>query len=241
MELTMQWIPPINPKRFHLEELLAVRGVSLDWLNSRDPDPYSPANVARYSITEAAKTVPFHYRASMVDSPEILTWLRELTDTAREDQTERGAPVASVSLGRSMLLLGPTGTGKTHQAYGAIRELAVTGVAARWVVTTTADMYAALRPRHGIDSEAEFRRYRDARILLIDDLGADRKPTEFTEEVNFRLINWRYEHQLPTLITSNLVRKEIAERLGDRVTSRLIEMCEPVVFKGPDRRRGEAA
>jgi hypothetical protein len=115
------------------------------------------------------------------------------------------------------------------------------GVAARWGITTTADLYAALRPRHGIDSEAEFRRYRDARILLIDDLGADRKPTEFTEEVNFRLINHRYENHMPTLITSNLLPKEISERLGDRVTSRLIEMCQRVIFKGADRRRGEAA
>lgn len=237
----MQWTPPINPKRFHLEKLLAVRGVSLDWLNSGDADPHSPANVARYSITKAAEIIPFRFRASMVDSPELQAWLGELVDSAREDQAERGAPLASVTQGRSLLLLGSTGTGKTHQAYGAIRELAITGVAARWVVTTTADLYAALRPRHGIDSEAEFRRYRDARILLIDDLGADRKPTEFTEEVNFRLINHRYEHGLPTLITSNLLPKEIAERLGDRVTSRLIEMCERVVFKGPDRRRGEAA
>ena len=237
----MQWIPPINPKRYHLEKLLAARGVSVEWLNSGDTDTFHPANVARYSITEAAKTIPAHYSAATADSPEIQTWLKELVTTARADQAERGAPLASVFQGRSLLLLGPTGTGKTHQAYGAIRELAITGVAARWVSTTTADLYAALRPRHGIDSEAEFRRYRDARILLIDDLGADRKPTEFTEEVNFRLINHRYEHRMPTLITSNLLPKEIAERLGDRVTSRLIEMCERVVFAGPDRRRGEAA
>jgi DNA replication protein DnaC len=38
-----------------------------------------------------------------------------------------------------------------------------------------------------------------------------------------------------------LVPKEISARLGDRVTSRLIEMCQRVVFAGPDRRRGEAA
>lgn len=237
----MQWIPPINPKRYHLEQLLAARGVSLDWLNSGDSDPYSRANVARYSLVAASKIVPFHYRAAITDSPEILAWLTELVDHAREAQAERGAPVASIAQGRSLLLLGPTGTGKTHQTYGAIRELAITGVAANWVVTTAADMYAALRPRHGIDSEAEFRRYRDASILLLDDLGAERKPTEFTEEINFRLINWRYENHKPTLITSNLVPKEISERLGDRVTSRLIEMCERVVFKGPDRRRGEAA
>ena len=237
----MQWTPPINPKRYHLEQLLAARGVTLDWLNSGDSDPYHPANVARYSLVAASKIVPFHYRAAVTDSPEILTWLKELTSQAREAQAERGAPVASVTQGRSLLLLGPTGTGKTHQTYGAIRDLALTGVAATWVVTTAADMYAALRPRHGIDSEAEFRRYRDASILLLDDLGAERKPTEFTEEINFRLINWRYENHKPTLITSNLVPKEIAERLGDRVTSRLIEMCQRVVFKGPDRRRGEAA
>ncbi|MFD1277381.1 ATP-binding protein [Streptomyces kaempferi] len=215
----MQWTPAINPKRFHLEQLLAVRGVSLDWLNSGDTDPYCAANVARFSFVAADKVIPFHYRGAIADSPEILAWLQELADQAREVQAERGAPVAAVNHGRSLLLLGPTGTGKTHQAYGAIRDLALAGVAARWVVTTAADLYAALRPRHGIDSEAEFRRYRDASVLLLDDLGAERKPTEFTEEINFRLINWRYENHLPTLITSNLVPKEIGARLGDRVTS----------------------
>lgn len=237
----MQWIPPINPKRYHLEQLLAARRVDLGWLNSGDADPYSAANVARYSILTASKIIPFHYRAAVADNPEIQTWLQELVTEARETQAERGAPVASVTRGRSLLLLGSTGTGKTHEAYGAIRELALTGVTATWVVTTAADMYAALRPRHGIDSEAEFNRYRNASVLLVDDLGAERKPTEFTEEVNFRLVNWRYENHLPTLITSNLLPKEIGARLGDRVTSRLIEMCERVVFTGPDRRRGEAA
>jgi len=239
--ITMQWIPPINPKRYNLDELLAARGVSTDWLNSGDTDTFSPGNIARYSVTEAAKLIPFTFRDAIADSPDVLAWVQELVTQARTEQAERGNPLATVIHGRSLLLLGPTGAGKTHQAYGAIRELAITGVAARWISTTTADLYAALRPRHGIDSEAEFRQYRDARILLIDDLGADRKPTDFTEEVNFRLINHRYEHHLPTLITSNLLPKEIAERLGDRVTSRLIEMCQRVVFAGPDRRRGEAA
>lgn len=237
----MQWIPPINPKRYQLEQLLAARGVTVDWLNSGETDTFHPANVARYSITEAAKIIPFHYQNAMADNPDVQTWLGELVTQAHKEQAARGNPLATVIHGRSLLLLGSTGTGKTHQAYGAIRELAITGVAARWVVTTAADLYGALRPRHGIDSEAEFVRYRDARVLLIDDIGADRTPTEFVEEVNFRLINHRYEHHLPTLITSNLLRKELAARLGDRVTSRLIEMCQPVVFEGPDRRRGEAA
>ena len=237
----MQWIPPFDPKRYHLEALLAARGIDPAWLADDSLDTYSAPNIARYSITKAAEVIPFRYQAAIVDQPDVLGWCKELVTRARADQDANRHAIASVRRGRSLLLLGPTGTGKTYQAYGSIRELAVTGVAATWVVTTAADMYAALRPRHGIDSEAEFRRYRKASVLLVDDLGAERKPTEFTEEINFRLINWRYENHMPTLFTSNVLPKELAARLGDRVTSRLGEMCQRIVLEGPDRRRGEAA
>jgi DNA replication protein DnaC len=235
----MQPIPPLDPKRYQLEELLAARGVDLEWLNA-EGGPYSPSNVARWSIVDAAKIIPFHYASAMADNADVLQWIAELKANALERQQASGAPVASVDHGRSLLLLGPTGTGKTFQAYAAIRELAITGVAARWVVTTAPDMYASLRPRHGIDSEAEFRRYRGAAVLLVDDLGAS-KVSEFTEEINFRLIDWRYKHHLPTLFTSNALPKELTDKLGARVTSRLSQMCQAVPVLGEDRRRGAAA
>lgn len=238
----MEYIPPLNPNRLDLEPLLASRGKSLTWLNAGD-DPESEQNIARYSLVEAAKITPFHYRSALPTDPALRAWADAVVSEARKDQVARGAFVATASRGPSLMLLGITGVGKTHEAYGAIRDLAVSGVVCRWIVTTAADMYGSLRPRHGIDSEAEFARYRNARLLLIDDLGAERKPTEFTEEVNFRLINHRYEHHLPTLITSNVTPTELAGRLGDRVTSRLAEMCQRVVLKGTDRRRntGQAA
>lgn len=237
----MQWIPPFDPKRYHLEPLLAARGIDADWLADDSLDTYGAPNVARYSIIKVAEVVPFRYQGAIVDQPDVLNWCQELVTRARDTQKANRSAIAYADRGRSLLLLGPTGTGKTYQAYGAIRELAISGVAASWVVTTAADMYAALRPRHGIDSEAEFRRYRNASVLLVDDLGAERKPTEFTEEINFRLVNWRYERGMPTLFTSNVLPKELAARLGDRVTSRLGEMCQRLVLEGPDRRRGEAA
>lgn len=119
--------------------------------------------------------------------------------------------------------------------------MAVTGVAARWTVVTAADLYAQLQPRYGIDSETEFQRYAKAHVLLIDDLGAGGKLSEHTETVNFRLINYRYDHQLPTLITSNVPPKELGARMGDRVASRLVEMCDRITITGPDRRRSVAA
>jgi len=236
----MQYIPPASLRGHDLAPLLAARGLDADWLNVDDHDPHSPQNVARNTYAEVSRLVPFHYRTAVSSLPQLHAWINTLVDAALETQAERGAPIASVTVGPSLLLLGSTGVGKTHEAYGAMRELAVSGVAARWGATTAADLYAALRPRHGIDSEAEFRRYRDARLLLIDDLGAERKPTEFTEEINFRLINHRYEHHLPTLMTSNVRPKELAERLGDRVTSRLAEMCQRVAMEGNDRRRNAA-
>lgn len=43
-------------------------------------------------------------------------------------------------------MAGVVGAGKTHQAYGAIRLLAQSGIGVRWRATTTADLYAELRP-----------------------------------------------------------------------------------------------
>lgn len=239
----MQIAPRLDPKLHDLDPLLARRGHDIAWLNTDDGDPYSEPNVARYSLTETAKITPFHYRSALVTNPELQAWTQQLITAARRTQVQRGSHLATISHGPSLMLLGVTGVGKTHQAYGAIRELAAAGVIARWTVTTAGDLYGALRPRHGIDSEAEFERFRTSPLLFIDDLGAERKPTEFTEEVNFRLINHRYEHHLPTLLTSNLRPKELGERLGERVTSRLVEMTQRVALEGTDRRRktGKAA
>lgn len=238
----MQIFPPIDPKKNALGEVLAARGLTADWLNADDGEPYGPHNMARYCVAEAAKTVPFSYADALLELPELRTWNDELIAAARKEQDEERRVIAAVRHGRSMLLLGPTGVGKTYQAYGAVRDLAVTGVKAIWTVTTVGNLYAALQPRYGIDSETEFRRYAYAQILLLDDLGAGGKVSEFTENVNFRLINHRYEHGLPTLFTTNVPPKELAGKLGDRCASRLTEMCQRVVVTGPDRRRrGEAA
>lgn len=237
----MHYAPPLKPGAHPgLEQLLATRDRTLDWLNG-EGYVESDANIARLNLVEAAKVVPFHYRTAITAEPALRQWADDVTRDARQQQTARGSLVAVAHRGPSLLLVGPTGIGKTHAAYGAIRDLAITGVIARWTVTTAADMYAALRPRHGVDSETEFDRYRNARLLLVDDLGAARTLTEFTEEINFRLVNHRYEHHLPTLFTSNVLPGELAQRLGDRVTSRLAEMCRRITLKGADKRRGEAA
>ncbi len=180
-----------------------------------------------------ARRIPARYADAVVTHPEIRDWVRAVVADAGANH-----PMACPAIrnGPSLLVLGPTGTGKTFEAWGALRALAVSGARFTFQVTTAADLYAKLRPRHGVDSEAEFESYAKAVVLVVDDLGAA-KSSEWVEEVNYRLINTRYERGLPTLCTSNVPVKQLADHLGDRVSSRLTEMARRVVLEGSDRRR----
>lgn len=182
-----------------------------------------------------AESVPPRYAGARPDNAEVCRWVREVVDHAVK--TQRGT-VPSVRRGPSLLLLGPTGVGKTHQAYGALHAFAESGVQCSWKFTTAADMYAHLRPRSGVDTEAEFGRYALAPLLVIDDLGAA-KGSEWVEEVNYRLINFRYEHMLPTLITTNVRPGDLEQEIGKRVASRLLEMADRAAMVGTDRRKAE--
>lgn len=210
--------------------------VSIERDHPGDHDEVWIAEARRKAGERFAASVPDRYAEAVADCPEVVDWIRGLV--AESVHAQRGQ-VATVRRGPSLLLLGPTGVGKTFQAYGALRALAGSGAQCTWMFTTAADLYARLRPRHAVDSEAEFRQYADAALLIVDDLGAA-KGSEWVEEINYRLINHRYEHMLPTLITSNVPVSELAHALGDRAASRLAEMTTRAVLAGTDRRREHA-
>jgi len=193
-----------------------------------------------------ARTVPSRFRHAPTTHvhPAVERWVRTLFDAACATRTGK------LDTGPSLVLTGGTGTGKTHAGWWAIGRLARAGVLAAWEVTTAADLYAALRPRHGVDSETEFERYATTPLLMIDDVGAFKR-TEWTVEVDYRLVNYRYNAELPTLVTTNLPAGRtptmppqvltLADVLEDRVLSRLSEMAggDAVALDGPDRRMGD--
>ncbi|MDQ2874400.1 MAG: ATP-binding protein [Actinomycetota bacterium] len=179
----------------------------------------------------AEDRIPARYDHALATDPEVRAWLAGLAE--RAIRTRRVVP--AITRGPSLLMLGPTGVGKTHQPYGMLRGMAALGIRAKWRCTAAADLYARLRPRHGVDSEAVFEEHARSALLVIDDLGA-MKNSEWIEEVNYRLVNYRYEHELPTLFTSNLLPLDLANTMGGRVSSRLTEMSGRVTLKGDDRR-----
>lgn len=167
---------------------------------------------------------------------EIQEWIASIVHRAYDHAVQQEQRAVTVHTGPSLLILGPTGVGKTFEAYGAMRTISALGLHTQWLVVFAPDLYALLRPRHGIDSQAEFMTFADAPLLVVDDLGAS-KHTEFVEDVNLRLINHRNLRQLPTIFTSNVPSKELGQALGERVASRLMELTTKVVMKGADRRR----
>ncbi|MFE2520401.1 ATP-binding protein [Streptomyces mirabilis] len=216
----------VGPLADRLNAILAGRGIDATAAAAEEP-PTEPVT----ALELADARIPARYRRALADHPRITAWADQISGAGRPGP---GGP--GIAEGPSLLIAGPTGTGKTYQAYGAVRALLSQGVRLRWEATTTADLYARLRPRNGHDAERDLQTLARCPLLLLDDLGAA-KTSEWTEELTYRLINHRYEHMLPTLITTNLPIPELRTSLGDRVTSRLAEMTERVVLTGPDRRR----
>lgn len=75
-------------------------------------------------------------------------------------------------------------------------------------------------------------------VFVLDDIGVE-KVSEFVEEFMYMVINKQYEKVYPIVITSNLPLSQLAEKLGDRVVSRIKEMCIIVEMKGEDKRIGK--
>jgi hypothetical protein len=69
----------------------------------------------------------------------------------------------------------------------------------------------------------QFNRIMQSRGLVqLDDLGAQaRKVSGWDQEKLEDVIDWRYQHMLPTLITSNLNEAELRAEYGERIYTRL--------------------
>ncbi|MFI1097537.1 ATP-binding protein [Streptomyces sp. NPDC020917] len=212
-----------------LAAILTARGID----PRADAPAPEPEPVTALKLADA-RIAP-RYRLALADHPGVTAWVTAITRAGRPGPG--GAP--GIATGPSLLIAGPTGTGKTHQAYGAIRSLLAAGVRLRWEATTAADLYAAQRPRQGHDPERQLLALARCPLLLLDDLGAA-KQSQWTEELTYRLVNHRYNHMLPTLVTTNLPVAELRDAVGDRVASRLAEMTERVILTGRDRRRHTA-
>jgi len=127
------------------------------------------------------------------------------------------------------------GTGKTHIAYALYRSEVARG-ALFW---NTTELLREIRQdfdRPHFDRrriEEELMEHRGA--LFLDDIGAE-KVTDWVLETFYLIINRRYNNKMPIVFTSNYTIKELDGQIGDRIASRIVEMCHVVELTGEDRR-----
>lgn len=72
--------------------------------------------------------------------------------------------------------------------------------------------------------EKIFLKAKKAPILVLDDLGAHNY-TPFIINQLYTLLNYRLNNLLPTFITTNLGLDEVEDYLGERISSRIMELC----------------
>ena len=137
---------------------------------------------------------------------------------------------------KSLYLMGPTGTGKTHTLVGLAVHKYFQGEKDTLFVTMI-DLLDDVRQSFDQNSGTgdSLTKYLEVTNLFLDDLGVE-KMTDWVRQTIDRIINHRYNWMLPTYLSSNLTLGGMAEVVDMRVASRIAEMCEIVELTGKDRR-----
>lgn len=182
-------------------------------------------------------------------------------------QMPKNNPIAQEGLGRALmqvrsfvrefpaadhpglLLIGDSGTGKTHLAVAAMKALLDRGH--ECVFFNFQNLLQ--RIRQGWDSSSNttdreaYRTALDAEVLVLDDLGA-RRVIDWVEDTINDIVTHRCDQRKPLIATTNLSDEErlttefampggdkktirsrtLAEAIGTRARSRLFEMCRVV-------------
>src|SRR5215211_1404067 len=113
--------------------------------------------------------------------------------------------------GRGLYFCGPIGVGKTHLAVAVMNEI-ITKKRVPSLFVTVPELLDNLRGAYndpGRDIDEWMDSVKNADLLLLDDLGAERA-NEWVRERIFVIVNHRYREELPTIFTSNTGPKDLA-------------------------------
>lgn len=201
-------------------------------VEERDSDQFD-ASAWREERTRAvlARRIPAEFQDATVadDQPEVRAWIERF--------------VADPRSVRALVLLGYPGTGKTHTAYGVVREAALAFEkrhrrAMSWRFRTHVQLAGDVMPKPEDEHLVAIHRYKTEDLLVIDDLTSARI-SEWGAEVLLDIIDTRWAEHRAMIITANADADHLDAAVGERIASRLADSVR-VGFDGPDRRGGDA-
>lgn len=130
--------------------------------------------------------------------------------------------------GEGLLFIGPVGAGKTFLACCIANAVLEAGKEVLFVVVP--DFLDEIRATYDEEADVEYSEHellglaKSVPLLILDDLGAFIY-TEWARQKIYSILNHRLNHRLPVVVTTNVALEDLEEYLGERTTSRLIEMC----------------
>lgn len=141
---------------------------------------------------------------------------------------------------QGILFWGGVGTGKSYTA-AAIAN----GLLDRMQPVVMTSFIKLIEELSGFDSDtgSYMARLNQAKLLIIDDLGAERG-TDFALEKVYDIVDSRYRSRKPIILTTNLDLPHIKscdDIRYSRIYDRIFEMCYPVKMDGLSWRKKSAA
>ncbi len=131
-----------------------------------------------------------------------------------------------------LLFTGPYGCGKTHLAAAIGNYQASMGFPP--LMVSVPDLLDHLRatfsPNSNVSLDRRFEEVRKSRMLILDDLGTQ-SATPWAREKLYQLFNYRYNAELPTVITTSSKTDELDPRLYSRMQDERI--CRIIVIPVP--------
>lgn len=122
------------------------------------------------------------------------------------------------TLGKGLYLHGNFGCGKTYLIVAMFNELAKLGL--KSVIVYWPEYLRSLKvsfqSSYSDEFKNKFNEVKYAKLLLIDDLGAEGVTSWSRDEVLGTILQYRMQEGLPTFITSNLNMKELFEHLSNK-------------------------
>lgn len=128
---------------------------------------------------------------------------------------------------RGLLMIGPVGCGKTHLAIAVLQEVIGKGYTGLYYNSPNLlrDLRATMDKENFTTEDELLEEVTTTDLLVFDDVGAE-KSSEYVLDRFYLIINERYEAGKPVIITTNLDHEGLENRLGERIVSRMLEMCQ---------------
>ena len=202
------------------------------------------------------------FESYVTDLTDGKTWTTQHAQSLKEAKRNVQGFVREFPGGtdKGVLLMGPSGVGKTHLAVAALKELLRRGHQGLFCDyrELLKEIQASYNPASESTEMGILEPIRTVEVLVLDDLGAS-KPSDWVRDIVGIVLNARYNEKRTTIITTNYVdspatqgeparlpsgklvaptrEDSLDERIGSRMRSRLFEMCRTIEVVSADFRR----